>query len=146
MHHTYTTHSEQEFLRVAESIIRAQKTEKAYLLSGPLGSGKTTFVKAAARFLGATEIPHSPTFSLLNEYTLASKKTWQRIYHLDLYRVKTKKELEPLELQDLFYDTQSLLFIEWPDAFLDFFSAWPYCHITFSVKGDVRMIDVRRKS
>ena len=69
------------------------------LLRGDLGAGKTTLVKgiAAAFEAAAEEDVTSPTFTLVHEYRGPSAN----LYHIDLYRIDTQRELETLALDDL---------------------------------------------
>tara|TARA_Y100000590_G_scaffold411024_1_gene504598 strand:+ start:36 stop:461 length:426 start_codon:yes stop_codon:yes gene_type:complete len=80
-------------------------------LKGDLGSGKTTFCKGFASGLGFSDEILSPTYSILNEYKLNSKK----LYHFDLYRLKSVNEF--LEIGGIEYlnDKESISLIEWPD-------------------------------
>jgi len=78
-------------------------------LIGPLGAGKTTFVKAVARALGVEEDVTSPSFVRLNIYE--GRFT---IYHLDLYRVKDVPEFIFFGL-DEWLDTDGVTLIEWAD-------------------------------
>ena len=87
---------------------------KLVLLRGDLGAGKTTLVKgiAAAFEAAAEEDVTSPTFTLVHEY----RGPRANLYHIDLYRVDTPRELETLGLDDLRSD-RSLLLIEWGEKF-----------------------------
>lgn len=84
------------------------------MLRGNLGAGKTTLVKGiAAGFQAALEDEvNSPTFTLIHEYRGPSAD----LYHIDLYRVDTQRELETLGLDDLVSE-RSLLLIEWGEKF-----------------------------
>lgn len=78
-------------------------------LTGPLGAGKTSFVKGVARALGAEEEATSPSFVRLNIYQ--GRFT---IYHLDCYRVKDVAEFLTLGLDECL-DTDGVTLIEWAD-------------------------------
>lgn len=80
-------------------------------LEGPLGAGKTHFVKAVARAIGLTEEVTSPTFTLLQSY--GSGDT--RIHHSDWYRLESNGEVLALALED--YYGEGVFFIEWGDKF-----------------------------
>jgi tRNA threonylcarbamoyladenosine biosynthesis protein TsaE len=84
------------------------------LLRGDLGAGKTTLVKGivAAFDAAAEEDVTSPTFTLIHEY----RGPRANLYHIDLYRVDTQRELETLGLDDLRADN-SILLIEWGEKF-----------------------------
>ncbi len=80
-------------------------------LSGPLGSGKTTFIKAFAKSLGVKHVT-SPTFVITHEYRINAG----RIYHLDFYRLKKSRELSVLGLEEM-RTGKNLVLIEWVDRF-----------------------------
>ena len=87
---------------------------KLVLLRGDLGAGKTTLVKGiAAAFEAASEEDvTSPTFTLVHEY----RGPRATLYHIDLYRIDTPRELNTLALDDLRSD-DSILLIEWGEKF-----------------------------
>lgn len=84
------------------------------LLQGELGAGKTTLVKGIAEGFGAAkrEDVTSPTFTLVHEY----RSPDLTLYHIDLYRIETLRELDTLAIDDL-RDTRSILLIEWGEKF-----------------------------
>jgi len=84
---------------------------KKFAFYGPLGSGKTTFIQAICKELGACDVVTSPSFSLVNEYRTISGEI---IYHFDLYRINTIDELYDLGYEEYFY-SESYVFIEWPE-------------------------------
>jgi tRNA threonylcarbamoyladenosine biosynthesis protein TsaE len=83
-------------------------------LVGDLGSGKTTFTQALARELGVEENVTSPTFVIEKFYPLKHKK-WQRLVHIDTYRLNKPEELAHLRFQELLDDSQTLIVIEWAE-------------------------------
>jgi len=87
---------------------------KIVVLSGDLGAGKTTLVKGIVDGLKAAPTAQvtSPTFTLVHEY----RSPQIDIYHIDLYRIQTLRELETLGLDDLVGE-RSLLLIEWGEKF-----------------------------
>ena len=98
--------------RVAEMLLPAPKL---YVLRGDLGAGKTTLVKGIAAALGAaeTEDVTSPTFTLVHEY--CGKKV--RLFHLDLYRLETERELLTLGLDEMAEEPDALVLVEWGEKF-----------------------------
>jgi len=90
---------------------------KIVVLRGDLGAGKTTLVKGIAEGFHAAseEDVTSPTFTLIHEYRGPSAT----LYHIDLYRVDTPRQLETLGLDDLIADN-SILLIEWGEKFARF--------------------------
>lgn len=90
---------------------------KLVVLRGDLGAGKTTLVKGIARAFDAAseEDVTSPTFTLIHEYR-GPKAT---LYHIDLYRVDTQRELDTLGFDDLLGEDHIIL-IEWGEKFARF--------------------------
>jgi len=78
---------------------------------GEMGAGKTTFIKAVCKALGADDCITSPSFALINEYRLAGGEP---VYHFDLYRIKDISELYDLGYEEYFY-SNAYCFIEWPE-------------------------------
>lgn len=92
---------------------------------GPLGSGKTTFIKSFAARFGIKKIT-SPTFVVSHEYPVKQGG----LYHLDFYRLKSRKELLPLGLSDMIKN-KNLVLIEWVDRFPQLA---PLCDILITLK------------
>jgi len=96
---------------VAEKFLRLMKDKKVFAFFGPMGVGKTTFIKALCNELGVVEIVTSPTFALINEYQTGNGKI---IYHFDFYRIEKIEEVFDFGYEDYFY-SGNYCFIEWPD-------------------------------
>ena len=77
---------------------------------GELGSGKTQFIKGVCFSLGVKEIVNSPTFIIVNEYSYGAGK---KIYHFDLYRMKSTEEVINMGFED--YLNKGLILIEWSE-------------------------------
>ena len=106
------------------------------LLTGDLGSGKTTFTKGIVAGLGAAAEDEvtSPTFTLVHEY---GKGT--RVYHVDLYRIESFHDFETLGLEDLFAQP-GMVILEWSERF-PLKSPWPEVRIRLEhLGGDARRI------
>ncbi len=108
------THSGEETIAFGRMLTELLAPPKLVLLRGDLGAGKTTLVKgiAAAFEAAAEEDVTSPTFTLVHEY----RGPRATLYHIDLYRIDTPRELETLGLDDLRSDN-SVLLIEWGEKF-----------------------------
>jgi tRNA threonylcarbamoyladenosine biosynthesis protein TsaE len=113
----FTTHSPDETVALGRDLARILRPPKLVLLRGDLGAGKTTLVKGIAEAFRAAseEDVTSPTFTLIHEYHGPAVN----IYHIDLYRVDTQRELETLGLDDLLSEN-SILLVEWGDKFARF--------------------------
>ena len=112
-----TTHSPEETIAFGRTLATALAPPKLVLLRGELGAGKTTLVKGIAEAFHAAseEDVTSPTFTLVHEY----RGPEANLYHIDLYRVDTPRELETLGLDDLISEN-SILLIEWGEKFARF--------------------------
>src|SRR5438045_5608484 len=93
------THSAEETIAFGRTLVKVLSPPKLVLLRGDLGAGKTTLVKGIAQAFQAAreEDVTSPTFTLVHEY----RGPKASLYHIDLYRVDTPRELETLGLDDL---------------------------------------------
>ncbi len=109
-----TTYSAEETIAFGRTLSDLLAPPKLVLLRGDLGTGKTTLVKgiAAAFEAAAEEDVTSPTFTLVHEY----RGPRANLYHIDLYRIDTQRELDTLALDDLRAEN-SILLIEWGEKF-----------------------------
>src|SRR2546430_14072307 len=109
-----TTHAAEETIAFGSALRELLSPPKLILLRGDLGAGKTTLVTgiAAAFDAAAEEDVTSPTFTLVHEY----RGPRANLYHIDLCRVDTPRELETLGLDDL-RSENSILLIEWGEKF-----------------------------
>jgi len=94
----------------AQSFAHCARARLVVLLSGDLGAGKTTWVRAVLRAWGWAGTVRSPTYTLLETYDATAVGP---VHHLDLYRLRTPDELEDLGLADL-WPAPAVWFIEWP--------------------------------
>lgn len=110
---TFKKKSISDYKEVVEYIISTDI--KIILLEGNLGSGKTTLVKFFCDFLNIKDKVLSPTFNIINEYNIDENN---KIYHFDLYRLKSKAELIEIDFLD-YIDSGNYCFIEWPEICRD---------------------------
>ena len=117
MTHQTITHSAEETIAFGRTLAAELTPPLLVLLRGDLGAGKTTLVKGIAEGFGAASADDvtSPTFTLIHEY----RGTRAVLYHIDLYRVDTERELETLGLDDLMAP-ESILLMEWGEKFARF--------------------------
>jgi tRNA threonylcarbamoyladenosine biosynthesis protein TsaE len=108
------THSAEETIALGRKLAADLSPPLIVLLRGDLGAGKTTLVKGIAEGFGAARADDvtSPTFTLVHEY----RGPDVILYHVDLYRIDTQRELETLGLDDLLAPN-CILLIEWGEKF-----------------------------
>ena len=95
---------------VAEKICTYSPSHNVICFVGEMGAGKTTLIKEVCRFLGVKENVSSPTYSIVNELLDGNGKP---IYHFDLYRIKSTKELFDIGFEEYLF-SGNLCLIEWP--------------------------------
>ena len=111
----FKTRSVNGTLAIAATIGEILAAPRVIILRGDLGAGKTTLVKGwvAALNAGTEEEVTSPTFTLVHEYVGPKSK----IYHLDLYRLETERELATLGLEEMASEPDAIVLIEWGEKF-----------------------------
>ena len=95
----------------AREFIQHIGDHRVFAFYGKMGAGKTTFVKAICEELGVSDVITSPTFAIINEYSLPEGTP---LYHFDFYRIKKLEEVYDMGYEDYFY-SGALCFIEWPE-------------------------------
>ena len=154
--HESISHSSEETIAKGREIAAKLRPPVIVMLSGELGSGKTTLTKGIISGLGAAreEDVTSPTFTLVhvfhNDSVAGSEYLPGRqagsphpckVYHVDLYRVETFQDLESLGLEDALGE-QAVVIIEWPERFT-FRTDWPRVEIRLEhAGGDSRRIAI----
>jgi tRNA threonylcarbamoyladenosine biosynthesis protein TsaE len=111
----YITHSAEETIALGRELAPTLKDARMVILRGDLGAGKTTLVKGVAEGLEAAsqEDVTSPTFTLIHEFHGPEVN----LYHVDLYRIETERELATLGLDELFAEDGNLVLLEWGEKF-----------------------------
>jgi tRNA threonylcarbamoyladenosine biosynthesis protein TsaE len=95
----------------AAEVLKLLPGARIFAIHGEMGAGKTTFIKALCRILGAGEFITSPTFAIVNEYLDEKGKKY---FHFDFYRLEKIEEALDLGYEDYFF-SDSMCFIEWPE-------------------------------
>lgn len=130
-----------DFLKkIANPLSRPKDNEALVVgLFGDLGSGKTTFTQALGKLLGVSEVMTSPTFVIEKIYLLKIFEKplenplhltqtnhseeipviFQKLIHIDAYRLEKGKELQSLGFEELLKDPKNLILIEWPERVVD---------------------------
>lgn len=101
--------SEKQTATLAAGLARLLEPGDVVFLKGPLGSGKSFFIRAAARELGVPEPITSPSYTLGQSYEGSVK-----VNHLDLYRLASFAR-EDLADFETFFESDAITFIEWPE-------------------------------
>ncbi|MGF1473406.1 MAG: tRNA (adenosine(37)-N6)-threonylcarbamoyltransferase complex ATPase subunit type 1 TsaE [Rubrobacteraceae bacterium] len=102
---------------LARRVAGALERGDTLVLAGEIGSGKTTFVRAAVRVLGVVGRVTSPTYQLARSYEGLSGGLPLAVNHLDLYRIEEVGGQDVLELED-YLDPRAITFIEWAEPAL----------------------------
>lgn len=112
---SFQTHSADETIALGREIAQRIRDARIVLLRGDLGAGKTTLTKGIAEAFDAAaqEEVTSPTFTLVHEY----RGPERTLYHIDLYRIETERELYTLGLDDMINEDGNILLIEWGEKF-----------------------------
>ncbi len=129
---TYISHSPAETEALGEEWGRSAKAGWVIAVSGDLGAGKTQLVKGIARGLGITSRVHSPTFTLVNEYSGGRLA----LFHLDLYRLETPEQILSAGLDD-YLQPKGISVIEWAERWPASQSPRPlFRRVNIELQGD----------
>ncbi len=140
------TQSAEETIARGRELAATMQAPLLVLLSGELGSGKTTLAKGIISGLGAAreEDVTSPTFTLVHVFRRAGENQG-KVYHVDLYRVADFHDLETLGLEDALSEP-GILLVEWSERF-HLRSDWSRLAIHLEhLEGDSRRIVIDRLS
>jgi tRNA threonylcarbamoyladenosine biosynthesis protein TsaE len=107
---TYISHSPADTESLGEKFGRSARHGLVIALNGDLGAGKTQFVRGLARGLGIPARVHSPTFTLVNEYSGGRLK----LFHLDLYRLETPEQVLFVGIEE-YLSPDGVAVIEWAE-------------------------------
>jgi tRNA threonylcarbamoyladenosine biosynthesis protein TsaE len=142
----FTTQSSADTIAVGRKLAELLKPPQLLLLGGDLGTGKTTLVKGIAQALDAADPDEvtSPTFTLIHEYDGTRHGKPIKLYHLDVYRLESERQLETLGLDDLL-TPDSLVVVEWGDKFKSIRKRATGEIVITSEGGDARKIAVTLK-
>ena len=111
-----TISSLESIREAAREFIQHIGEHRVFAFYGEMGAGKTTFIKAICEELGVEDVITSPTFAIVNEYSIdhSPLNIDHSLYHFDFYRIKKLEEVYDMGYEDYFY-SGSLCFIEWPE-------------------------------
>jgi len=164
MNKTFTTKTAAETQELANALLLDILNKRIVLLSGQLGSGKTSFVKGLAKALGITQVIKSPTYTYVNTYKIrrdalqcvstVQTRLIASLHHFDLYRLpdpknpnnpKTPNYPSPdhtaasIGLTEALHDSHALVIIEWPERLAIFEGG---LRISFEKTAECHLISV----
>jgi tRNA threonylcarbamoyladenosine biosynthesis protein TsaE len=113
----FESESENETYRIGYQFGSQLEAPAVVLLSGSLGAGKTVFVRGTISALGVDgrEVVRSPSFSLVNVYDTPRG----RVYHVDLYRLETSRDLHSIGIEEILA-VDAIVLVEWAEKL-----GWP---------------------
>lgn len=125
-----------DMLHLGATLAQSPVSQCVIYLQGPLGAGKTTFVRGLLQGLGHKDAVKSPTYTLVESYYLPGRT----VFHWDLYRLKDPEELENIGIRDYIAQPAWWL-IEWP---MHMKLSLPSADllINFSIKGESREVTI----
>ena len=132
-----TSISTRETQELAQKLAKDIKPGHVLALEGDLGSGKTTFTSYLVRALGSDSRVQSPSFVLIRKYVVPKTKNENihTVYHVDLYRLSSKHEVEDLGLEEMFSEEGAIVIIEWPELAEEILPK-PVIKINFEYTGE----------
>ena len=132
----FSCDAEYELDAIIAQCLPAIQQYRIVTFEGNLGAGKTTFIKHLCTALGSSNHISSPTYSLINEYECTGGK----IYHMDLYRLKSTEEALDIGIEDYLY-SNNYCFIEWPELVTPLLPA-DFLHIKIIAIDNHRKISI----
>ena len=136
----YDVHSYDQFQKVVSYFTSQWSDKQLVLLAGPLGIGKSEWVRLSLKAMGYDEGVPSPTFVLHQVYSWNN----QRVDHIDLYRIQKEEELESFGFFELFLKDKGMIFIEWANKLSSHVwpKDWDRVYLDFQWKDSKRILYV----
>lgn len=107
---------------IAHALLEFAGEHRVWLFNAPMGTGKTTLIKALGSALGVTENMSSPTFGLVNEYR---DKNNTPVFHFDCYRLEDEEEAFDIGIEE-YFESGNYCWVEWPSKIE---GLWPDCFL-----------------
>lgn len=111
----YISNSEKETIDIGQSFAHQLQQGDVVALNGDLGAGKTEFIKGICNYFEVNELVTSPTFTIMNQYSGEDHGQEISIYHIDLYRIQKKEELDEIGFRDCICSNKAIKLVEWAD-------------------------------
>ncbi|MEK7554497.1 MAG: tRNA (adenosine(37)-N6)-threonylcarbamoyltransferase complex ATPase subunit type 1 TsaE [Patescibacteria group bacterium] len=108
-------------IKIGKQVLNAEQRRThatVVALEGELGSGKTVFTSALASVFHVKRRMLSPTFLIARSYSIPRFRKsvpYRRLFHIDLYRIKSKRELGVIGFNEILKNPDHLVVIEWAD-------------------------------
>ena len=102
----------EQLTALANDILRFAGKRKVFAFYAEMGAGKTTLIKEICKQLGSEDSFSSPTYSIVNEYSL--KNSSAKIFHIDCYRLKNLEEAFAIGMEE-YLGSENYCFVEWPE-------------------------------
>ncbi|MFY7698579.1 MAG: tRNA (adenosine(37)-N6)-threonylcarbamoyltransferase complex ATPase subunit type 1 TsaE [Legionella sp.] len=125
---------------LAAQLANSMSAPLIVVFSGEIGAGKTTFIRAMLKAMGVVVTIKSPTFSLVESYSLPIGQ----LHHFDLYRIHDASELDYLGFRD-YFTPHAICCIEWPERANDYFDKIDLA-FNLIIKGDGRELHAKALS
>ena len=137
MREEFLCQSPGELNQIAKDLLQSHEN-RILAFYGPMGVGKTTFIKAICTVLKVEDPVSSPSFSIVNEYLSIEGNP---VYHFDFYRIKDPREAFDMGYEHYFYSDAYCL-IEWPEKIQGLLPE-NHLEIHMQLKGEQRQITVK---
>lgn len=134
--YTFTSHSADETIAIANDIAQRLYPGDVVALFGDLGAGKTIFARGLAHSLGVNAPVSSPTYTIQHTY----KGQSYTVHHLDLYRLETVDDIDMLDL-DSCWESDAITIIEWPERAGNLLPPQTW-HVNISIEDSLEQRDI----
>lgn len=133
-----TVYSEAELPNATDQLLQNTSGKKVFAFYGKMGTGKTTFIKEICRQLGSRDSFSSPTYSIVNEYSIDGSS--EKIFHIDLYRVKDLREALDAGIEE-YINSGMYCIIEWAEIAAPLLPE-NTVHVKIRAENSVRIISI----
>lgn len=114
----YLSSSDKETKEIAKTLINSLTEGTVICLVGSMAVGKTTFSQGIGSALGISRLI-SPTYMIMREYLISDHSFLKRLFHLDLYRLKSAEDIKAFDIDEIWNNPENLVLIEWPETLTD---------------------------